>query len=455
MKHLIPDSLTARTLLVLLIGLTISHVASVAMYVTDRTSALLFTGGEHIGERIATVDRLVRTAAPDERGRIAELADSDRLHVVLDSTSFVDEGTAGGWQAAVLRSALAAHIDTDSAASFRLRHARDALPAPWSRHLTLDLEHDLSDGVLLVAVPLQDGAWLNFAAPVQTAEPFWSMRFVLSMIVMLAAVAILSALIVRHLTRPLATFSQAAERLGVDVKAPPLPETGPVEVRQAARAFNEMQNRLRRFLEDRTQMVAAISHDLGTPITRMRLRAEFVEDDDQKKRMLADLDDMERMVKAALSFTRDEATCEPRTSVDLRTLLQRVCDDVSDTGHEIDLMAGEVPVPYACRPAALRRALTNLVENAAKYGKRARVSLRGTARTAIVRIDDDGPGIPEDLREQAFKPFGRLESSRSRETGGTGLGLTVARTIIRAHGGEIALTNRPEGGLRVDVTLPR
>lgn len=202
-------------------------------------------------------------------------------------------------------------------------------------------------------------------------------------------------------------------------------------------------------------MVAAISHDLGTPITRMRLRAEFVEDDDQKKRMLADLDDMERMVKAALSFTRDEATCEPRTSVDLRTLLQRVCDDVSDTGHEIDLMAGEVPVPYACRPAALRRALTNLVENAAKYGKRARVSLRGTARTAIVRIDDDGPGIPEDLREQAFKPFGRLESSRSRETGGTGLGLTVARTIIRAHGGEIALTNRPEGGLRVDVTLPR
>jgi len=455
MRRLVPDSLAARTLLVLLLGLMVSHVLSVAIYLTDRTSALLFTGGEHIGERIATIDRLVRNAAPAERQHIVELADSDKLHVIWDPNSFIDDQKAGGWQAVVLRDALTAHLDNGGEQIFRLRYTKGTLPALWQERLSPQQGKGIFDEALLVSLRLRDGSWLNFATPVQSPEPFWSLRFVLSMVVMLAAVAIFSALIVRHLTRPLATFARAAQRLGVDVKAPPLSESGPAEVRQAAHAFNVMQGRLGRFLEDRTQMVAAISHDLGTPITRLRLRAEFIEDEEQKAKMLADLEDMERMVKSALSFTRDDASCEPRARVDLRTLLQRVCDDLSDGGHEVTLTAGETAIPYACRPAALRRALTNLVENAVKYGERARVSLQSDAGTAVIRIDDDGPGIPDDLREEAFKPFGRLEASRSRETGGTGLGLTVARTIIRAHGGEIALTNRGEGGLRVEVTLPK
>jgi len=455
MRRLVPDSLAARTLLVLFLGLMVSHVLSVSMYFTDRTSALLFTGGEHIGERIATIDRLVRNAAPIERQRIVELADSDKLHVIWDPDSFIDDRKTSSWQAAVLYDALTAHLDKGSGEIFRLLHAKGTLPVLWQERLNPQQGKGILDEALLVSLRLQDGSWLNFAAPVQSPEPFWSLRFVLSMVVMLAAVAIFSALIVRHLTRPLATFAHAAERLGVDVKAPPLPETGPAEVRQAAHAFNEMQGRLRRFLEDRTQMVAAISHDLGTPITRLRLRAEFIEDEEQKTKMLADLEDMERMVKSALSFARDDASCEPRARVDLRTLLQRVCDDLSDGGHEVALTPGETTVPYACRPTALRRALTNLVENAVKYGERARVSLQCAAANAVVTIDDDGPGIPEDLRDEAFKPFGRLETSRSRETGGTGLGMTVARTIIRAHGGEITLTNRSEGGLRVEVILPR
>jgi signal transduction histidine kinase len=241
----------------------------------------------------------------------------------------------------------------------------------------------------------------------------------------------------------------------MDVKAPPLPEIGPAEVRQATRAFNEMQDRIRRFVEDRTQMVAAISHDLGTPITRLRLRAEFVEDQDQRNKMLADLDDMEKMVFSALAFARDEAAGEPRAMVDLRTLLQRVCDDLADAGHAVELAATEKAVPYECRPVALRRALANLVENAVNYGQRARVSLDSREDGVLIRIDDQGPGIPEELHEEVFKPFRRLETSRSRETGGTGLGLTVARTIIRAHGGDVTVRNREDGGLRVEVRLPR
>ena len=307
----------------------------------------------------------------------------------------------------------------------------------------------------MVSLQLRDGSWLNFAAPVESPEPFWSFRFALSMVIMLLAVGVLSALVVRYLTRPLATFARAAQRLGTDVKAPPIPEGGPAEVRQATRAFNEMQERIRRIVEDRTQMLAAISHDLGTPITRLRLRAEFVEDEDQQKKMLADLDDMEKMVFSALSFARDESAGEPHAMVDLRTLLQRVCDDMADAGHAVSLDVGDEAVPYGCRPAALRRALTNLIDNAVKYGREARVSLENDRDGVRVRIDDSGPGIPEDLREEAFKPFRRLEASRSRETGGTGLGLTVARTIIHAHGGDVTLTNRSEGGLRVEVRLPR
>jgi signal transduction histidine kinase len=443
MKRLIPDTIAARTLLVLIIGLTISHLLSMGLYLTDRASALLFTGGEHIGERIVTISRLVENATQAERQRIIQLADSPRLHITLSPQSLIDDQQGGGWEGRVLRGALMAHLDEGGIRAFRFQYVDETKS-----------DSEKPGATFRVSVRLADDSWLNFNAPVEPLSPFWSLRFALSMVVMLLAVGILSALVVRYLTAPLASFARAAHRLGIDVKAPPLPESGPAEVRQAIQAFNQMQERLRRFVDDRTQMIAAISHDLGTPITRLRLRAEFVEDAEEQKKMLADLDDMETMVSSALSLARDEASCEPYAMVDLRTLLQRVCDDKADEGQDVALDVGDDPVPFNSRPATLRRALTNLIDNAVKYGYRARVSLQNTLEGVRIQIDDDGPGIPEDLHEEVFKPFRRIEASRSRETGGTGLGLTVARTIIRAHGGDVVLTNRSEGGLRVDVRLP-
>ena len=455
MRRLIPDTIATRTLLVLIIGLTVSHVLSVSLYFTDRTSALMFTGGEHTGERIATIGRLVENASQAERRRIVELADHPKLHVTWSQESAIEDQQDSDGQADILRDALVAHLNGGGGQVFRLRHTDGGATEAWQKHLRQDHQGEDLGETLMVSLQLRDGSWLNFVAPVESPEPFWSLRLALSMVVMLLAVGALSAFVVHHLTRPLETFARAAHRLGTDVKAPPIPESGPAEVRQATRAFNEMQDRIRRFVEDRTQMLAAISHDLGTPITRLRLRAELVEDEEQQKKMLADLDDMEKMVFSALSFARDEATCEPHAMVDLRTLLQRVCDDVADAGHSVTLDFGDDAVPYSCRPAALRRALTNLIDNAIKYGGQARVSLSGDQDGVLVRIDDNGPGIPEELQEDAFKPFRRLEASRSRETGGTGLGLTVARTIIRAHGGDVALMNRSDGGLRVEVQLPQ
>ena len=452
--RLIPDTILGRTLLVLILGLTVSHGLSVALYFTDRTSALMFTGGEHTGERIMTIYRLAEDATDSQRRHIVELADDPKLHVSWSMESAIADQQGGSWQAGVLRDAMISHLGDVGEGAMRLHHSRAMAAPPWIGHMRMTHQEEPQGETMMASLRLPDGTWLNFAASVEAPEPFWSLRFVLSLAVMLLAVGILSALVVRHLTRPLEAFARAAQRLGVDVKAPPLKEQGPGEVRRATRAFNEMQARIRRFVEDRTQMIAAISHDLGTPLTRLRLRAEFVDDEEQRRKMLADLDDMEKMVASALSFARDEGTDEPRAMVDLRTLLQRVCDDMADSGHTVELDAGDDAVPYGCRPVALRRALSNLIDNAVKYGQVARVSLMPGETAIVIRIDDDGPGIPEEFQADVLKPFRRLETSRSRDTGGVGLGLTVARTIIREHGGDIALANRNDGGLRVEVSLP-
>ena len=257
----------------------------------------------------------------------------------------------------------------------------------------------------------------------------------------------------RIAARSLSQFSAAADAVGRSVDAPLLPESGPREVRLAATAFNRMQERLRRFVNDRTQMLAAISHDLRTPLTRLRLRAEFVDDDVQRSKMLGDIAEMEAMIAATLAFARDDAVREPRSPQDLDQLLDQLASDLCDGGYPVHYEPTG-PVEVSCSPGGLRRALANLAENAVKYGGVARLSLERSDDLVIILIDDDGPGIAPEMAEQVFQPFFRLEGSRNRDTGGVVLGLSVARTIIRGHGGDIQLINRPAGGLRVTVTLP-
>jgi signal transduction histidine kinase len=315
---------------------------------------------------------------------------------------------------------------------------------PGSRHLLVP--------AIRISVRLSDESWLNVLAPLDH-ETLWRPRFIAPLLLGLVLVTLVALLAVRKATLPFADFAAAAERLGVDVAAPPMTESGPREVRRAAHAFNVMQSRIVRFVQDRTQMLAAISHDLRTPITRLRLRAEFVEDDEQRARMLADLDEMEKMIASTLAFARDDAASEPRVRLDLAALVLGLVEDQLDLDADCRYDGPESLVVEA-RPMALKRGLSNLVENAIKYGGRARISLATTATEIRLTLDDDGPGIPEGDRERVFAPFVRLDASRSRDTGGTGLGLAVARAAIRAHGGDIRLANRPEGGLRVTVTLP-
>jgi len=200
-------------------------------------------------------------------------------------------------------------------------------------------------------------------------------------------------------------------------------------------------------------MLAAVSHDLRTPITRLRLRAEHIISQRQRGKFLADLEEMEKMISSMLSFAKEDSLLESTVIVDLRAMLRSLCDDLSDRGFEVSFHL-EGRLPYSCRPLSLRRCFTNLLDNAIKYGARADVNVEFRASSILVHIDDHGPGIPEALRDEAFRPFNRLERSRNRETGGSGLGLTVARTLARAHGGDVVLSGAPNGGLRATVVLP-
>ncbi len=310
-------------------------------------------------------------------------------------------------------------------------------------------------GPMPVHVRLTDGTYV--VARRQRQEFGFEPAIRLVILVVIGAIGIIALAIVAasRTIKPLYQFADAAERFGTDVNADPMPEDGTAEIAKAAHAFNQMQARIQRYVNERIEMLAAISHDLKTPITRMKLRAEFIDDDYQRARALADLDEMHAMIASLIAFAKGE-TKEAATEVNLSELAQSVSEAAIDAGA---ISTCEVPgrVVSRCQPLAIRRALANLVQNAVRYGDRADINIViDTATTPMIeiRVGDRGPGIPEDLREEVFQPFRRLEASRSRDTGGSGLGLAIARQSARAHGGDIVFEDREGGGTVAVLSLP-
>ena len=251
----------------------------------------------------------------------------------------------------------------------------------------------------------------------------------------------------RTITRPLRELANAADAVGRGANHPPLIEKGARELRRATRAFNTMQERLRRYLESRTRVVAAMSHDLRTTLTRLRLRAESIENDELRARFTADLDEMSQMVHGALGLFRGLNDDEPLDKVDVNALLETLRTDFAELGGSITI-EGRANAPICARPLALKRCLTNVLHNAIEYGTRATV-LVSDGEELVIRVRDEGPGIPAEALDQVFEPFFRIEPSRNRDTGGAGLGLSIARDIVQAHGGSITLRNLERRGLEV------
>jgi len=459
MKNPLPDTIAFRATALLVVSLAFTHLVSNLFYETDRKTVLLSAGGEHAIQWVATVGSFSDGVSDGAWSEMVSRVNTENLFVQVMDAPFTQKPAATDldWRDEALQRELERHVPAEQMGNYQISYVSRGDLAENQTELTSKFTNDAGDipqALILVSLNLGEGKWLGAVSPILTTPTFFSARLGLSMAVMLIFVAVISALIVRRMTWPLKQLSEAAEKLGTDVQAPAIAESGPVEVRRTAHAFNVMQNRIRRFVEDRTQMLGAIAHDLGTPITRLRLRAEFVEEGELRRKMLRDLDDMQEMVASTLAFIREDAAQEPRVTVDIGSLLARVCDDLSDAGHEVTL--ADIPrwQLVDCHPVSLRRALSNVIDNAVKYGGSAQVSMVVEETVFKILVDDNGPGIADNLHEDVFRPFLRLEESRSRETGGTGLGLSVARTILRGHGGDIRLKNREEGGLCVELRLP-
>jgi signal transduction histidine kinase len=457
MIRLWPRGVVGQLVAVVLAALLLALGAAFAIFTDERRGALEVQQREQVLGRVVSAVELLAVLPQGQEARLLRSAGTSQLHLSVDAGPAVDPGELEQRRSRVERYLLQR---LDGLAGDVLVRPADLPPGVWRPWRPREDEargerrppHKRIEG-LVVAVRLADGRWLNArgVAPPPPAGPARSA--LLTVLLMAGLVGGGAMLVVRRLIAPLRALAVAAERLGRGETVAPLPDRGPEEVRRTTAAFNAMQERLHRFIDDRTRLLAAISHDLRTPITTLRLRAEFVEDEETRARILATLDEMQRMVEATLVFAGEQASREATRTVDLAGLVESVVGELADLGAEVHLQPAP-RLPYPCRPTALTRAIRNLVENAVRYGERARVRLISDVEGVAVVIEDDGPGIAVDQIEAAFAPFVRLEGSRSPETGGIGLGLAIARTIARGHGGDVTLANRAGGGLAATLSLP-
>jgi signal transduction histidine kinase len=454
--RLLPQSLFGRLLMFLLTGLILAQLLSAGILLYDRKQVLQRALGGLEAKRIAAIVALLEELPTGERSRLAAALDLPPTRISLSMP----------WQAqdteypqhtalliALLRRQLPAHLPVQ-ASVFDVRK-----PGPHNPQGSQPFRHHRgmrSTGIktFQVQVGLSDGTIATFRHDMPEEVFALPYRLLLILSVLLLSVVVLAILTVRWLTRPLDVLATAATALGRDIRSPPLEETGPLEVKRAARSFNTMQARLARYIQDRSRILAAVSHDLKTPITRLRLRAELLDDPQLQRKFQSDLDEMEAMVHATLEFMRGTEQSEKVVPVDIGALLESLQEDALETNGEVRI-AGTPRTPFQGRPLALKRCLNNLIDNALHYGKRAEIRVIDHPDLLTLIISDEGPGIAEAELKRVFDPFYRLEGSRSRNTGGTGLGLGIARNIARAHGGELTLRNGPHGGLEATLRLPR
>ncbi len=452
--RLVPRTLAGQLIALLLAALAVSQAIAFVIYTDERSSAVRQADRVGLLENTASVLRMLRLAPVELRDQMARAASSPRVRIWTSTESAIGETNP---QTAAPAQIIGLFGDTIRG-GVRIQVINNGrpvrpIPVPDIGQYNLPFQNNRYD--ILVSVPFPDSGWLNAQTQI-SAEPItWAWASIASTAVMFIAILTIVALTARRATRPLRALATQADALGRGTPEPPMPEKGPSEVRTVTIAFNRMQDRLSRFVADRTRMLAAIGHDLRTPITSLKLRAELLEEDEARAKITATLEEMQSMIEATLAFAREEATEEPPRTVDLTALVATIVDDYADLGRDVRFAETQTRLPYRCRTTALKRAVANLIENALQYGERARVSLSEEPSGPVIAIEDRGPGIPEDQMKEVFQPFVRLEISRNRATGGVGLGLSIARTIVLSHGGELVLMNMPTGGLRAEIRLPK
>lgn len=452
LKRLIPRTASGQLIAVAMLALVISQIALTAVMFNERQNAMRRWWASDILSRTASLVELL-DATPDElHTKVISALDSQLL--IYDVTDSHDEHATYDEGFVYLRE-LRAMIPKEPSKVFV------ALGEPQSWYYLLNrwitrlwqTPTAADEPWLEASVQLNSGKWLNLEV-VRDSSPLPLALLFIPVVTILLVFGSTLIVIIRRITQPMKSLVQAADALGRGEEVAPIMAQGPREIRRAIEAFNDMRERLSRSVLDRTRMLASVGHDLRTPITTMRLRAEFIDDEETRSRILASLDEIQHMAEAALAFAREEAAVEPTRMVDLNALVGTVCADQADMRRDVAYEEfGRLP--YRCRPHSLTRAVRNLVENAIVHGQSARVRMNGPDQEVWITIEDQGPGIPDLDMGRVFQPFVRLDKSRGQETGGIGLGLAIARSIVRGHGGDILLENRVDGGLAATIQLPR
>lgn len=443
-----PRTMAGQLISLLLAGLLAAHLIAV-LVVINASDVLHGISRHYVLDQVSDIYRfangLVESAPRDGTADV-----SVRLRAFEHANAHFGVGAASAIDA---RRAL----DSEEQGLRTLLQRRTGLP-PQAVQVHLQ-RHDDGDPGLAISLRLSDGRWMNSTQrPIMNRQWWRPLRF--SIPVSTLPVLIIVIIFIRRILQPMKALAQAAESVSRGEPVTPLPVSGPQEAREVTASFNIMQSRLSRYLDDQARMLASISHDLRTPITSLRLRAEMIDDAALRTAMQRTLAEMAVMVQETLRFASDEAQAEATGEVDLAQLLRDIVADQQALGRDVRLPLAPpaAGLRCRCRPIAVKRALTNLVENAVRYGSRARIGVQarraGGERLLGIVIDDDGPGVPADQLEQVFKPFFRLDPARSPQTGGVGLGLAIARSCLEAHGGQLTLENRVAGGLRAVATLP-
>ena len=433
-RRLMSTSLTLRIFLVLLVGVLLAAALTFWLAQRDRRHVIEHFHGREAVQRVADMLRLLATLPPAQRR--ATLGALNPAEWRLG-----DSQQCSGQPAPHLEQGLKDRLGERMVIASAMR--LEPLPQPPHPPI-LGVRGNFADGEAFCLV--HQG---QRRMPPQIEQ--W--RFPASLALFVALIALVCWFAVRLALRPLQRMTAAAEAFGHDMRHPPLDTSGPAEVRQAAQAFNVMQERVRNAMAERTQILAAVTHDLKTPLTRMRLRLESCTDETMKDKLGSDIAAMQGLVDEGLDLARSLESREASVRLDLDALLSSIADDAADAGQAV-CYEGLAGVLVDGQPSALRRAIENLIDNALKYGIDADIRLERNPGEAVIRILDHGPGIPGQHLADVLRPFFRLETSRSRESGGTGLGLTIAGNLVAVQGGNLTLSNLPAGGLEARITLP-
>ncbi len=451
------NSLFARIALILVLGILASQTLSLWLQSGERTQAITQARGQHFADQMADAIRVLEATPPQQRTASALALHANTLKIEALRPDEVSVTIPRGQIQALLASRLGGSREIRTTGGMGMGEGegmgrgnmrRGGREASFSAPTQADTTSRSFD------VQLLDGQWFRLTASLEAPAPALPSALILRLLATLLVVTGVVILAARQVSAPLKQLAVAADTLGRDLEIPPLPERGSIETRQAAQAFNRMQTRLRHLLNERSRALAAVSHDLRTPLTKLRLRAELVEDGHLREQICTDLDAMAVMLDTTLDYLRSLKDNEKPCLIDVNAMLQSICADSEVLARPVTL-EGHANAPFRGRLSGLQRAIQNLVDNAVKYGGHARIVIADRGNELAISIQDDGPGIPPEELSRVTEPYYRPDVARTAGTGGVGLGLSIVTDIAAQHGGELRLENRLQGGLQATLILPR